>query len=82
MSDYQFRLIESGQQPVVVGGNRVVSAKDENLLLMSVDKVAQEDARRLTWKGLRPATVSLTAKYPLDFSQYLRPKSRQIVSKT
>lgn len=75
MSEYQFRLIEDGSQPVLVDGNRKVSADDENLLLMSVDKVAQEDARRLAWKGLRPATVSLAAKYPLDFSQYLDQSS-------
>lgn len=75
MSEYQFRLIEEGRLPVVVDGNRKVSADDENLLLMSVDKVAQEDARRLVWKGLRPASVSLTAKYPLDFSQYVGQNS-------
>jgi len=33
--------------------------------------VAQEDARRLTWKGERAATVSLKTKHPLDMSQYL-----------
>ncbi|WP_353409037.1 glycoside hydrolase family 3 N-terminal domain-containing protein [Arenicella sp. 4NH20-0111] len=75
MSEYQFRLIEEGAEPVLVDGNRKVSADDENLLLMSVDKVAQEDARRMSWKGLRPATVSLAAKYPLDFSEYLRQSS-------
>jgi len=71
MSEYQFRLLEENAEPVIVNGNRAISAEDENLMLMSVDKVAQEDARRIVWKGLRPATVSLTAKYPLDFSQYL-----------
>ncbi len=75
MSEYQFRLLEEGSEPVLVNGNRFVSAEDENLLLMSVDKIAQEDARRLAWKGLRPATVSLTAKYPLDFSQYVGQNS-------
>jgi len=75
MSEYQFRLLEEGKEPVLVSGNRIASGDDENLLLMSVDKVAQEDARRLAWKGLRPATVSLTAKYPLDFSQYVGKNS-------
>jgi len=75
MSDYQFRLTDQGAESVIVNGNRQVSAEDENLLLLSVDKVAQEDARRLAWKGLRPATVSLAAKYPLDFSQYLGQNS-------
>ncbi len=75
MSEYQFRLIEHDRSPVVVDGNRKVSADDENLLIMSVDKIAQEDARRLAWKGLRPATVSLTAKYPQDFSQYIGQNS-------
>lgn len=75
MSEYQFRLTDDGADAVIVNGNRQVSAEDENLLLMSVDKVAQEDARRLAWKGLRPATVSLAAKYPLDFSQYVGQSS-------
>ena len=34
--------------------NREVSAADGNLLLLSVDKVAQEDARRLVWNGFAP----------------------------
>ena len=75
MSDYQFKLIDEGGEAVIVNGNRQVSAKDENLLLLSVDKVAQEDARRLTWKGRRPAKVSLAAKYPLDMSQYIGQNS-------
>ncbi len=71
MSDYQFLLADDGAEAVIVSGNRAVSADDENVLLLSVDKVAQEDARRLTWKGIRPGTVSLAAKNALDFSQYL-----------
>jgi len=71
MSDYQFVLTDEGGAPVIVNGNRQVSAKDENLLLLSVDKIAQEDARRLAWKGKRPAKVSLVAKHPLDMSQYI-----------
>jgi len=75
MSDYQFRLTDQGAESVIVNGNRQASSDDENVLLMSVDKVAQEDARRLVWKGLRPATVSLAAKYPIDFSQYIDQNS-------
>jgi len=75
MSDYQFKLMDDGGETVVVNGNRQASAKDENLLLLSVDKVAQEDARRLTWKGQRPATVSLAARHPLDMSQYVGQNS-------
>jgi len=75
MSDYQFKLLDEGGEAVIVNGNRQVSAKDENLLLLSVDKVAQEDARRLTWKGRRPAKVSLAARYPLDMSQYIGQNS-------
>lgn len=71
MSDYQFKLTDEGGQAVVVNGNRAISADDENLLLLSVDKVAQEDARRLVWNGKRPATVSLAAKHPIDMSQYV-----------
>jgi len=71
MSGYQFRLTDYNAESVAVTGNRQVSAEDENLLFMSVDKVAQEDARRLSWKGLRPASVSLAAKHPLDLSHYL-----------
>lgn len=75
MSEYQFTLTDQGANSVLVSGNREVSGADENLLLMSVDKVAQEDARRLTWKGLRPATVALAAKRPLDMSQYVDQNS-------
>lgn len=75
MSEYQFSLTDEGSEPVVVNGNREVSAADENLLLLSTDKVAQEDARRLKWKGLRPATASLAAKRPVDMSQYLGQQS-------
>lgn len=75
MSDYQFKLADDGADPIIVNGNREVSAADENLLLLSVDKVAQEDARRLAWNGSRPATVSLAAKHPLDMSQYLGQSS-------
>jgi beta-glucosidase len=75
MSEYQFSLTDEGSEPVVVNGNREVSATDENLLLLSTDKVAQEDARRFKWKGLRPATASLAAKRPVDMSQYLGQQS-------
>jgi len=62
MSNYQFLLTEQGSDPVVVNGNREISAKDENLL-------------RLSWKGLRPAKVALAAKNPLDLSQYVEQRS-------
>lgn len=75
MSEYKFHLNDQGAEAVVVNGNRQVSAADENLLLMSVDKVAQEDARRLQWLGLRPATVKLSAERPLDMSQYVGQNS-------
>ncbi|MBL4673600.1 MAG: exo 1,3/1,4-beta-D-glucan glucohydrolase [Arenicella sp.] len=75
MSDYQFKLADEGADAVIVNGNREVSAADENLLFLSVDKVAQEDARRLVWSGSRPATVSLVAKHSLDMSQYLGQSS-------
>lgn len=75
MSEYQFSLTDEGSESVVVNGNREVSAADENLLLLSTDKVAQEDARRFKWKGLRPAIASLTAKRPVDMSQYLGQQS-------
>lgn len=75
MSEYQFLLTDEDAAPVIVNGNRQVSGTDENLVLMSVDKVAQEDARRLTWKGLRPANVALAAKRPLDMSQYIGQNS-------
>jgi len=80
MSDYQFKLADDGGEIVVVNGNREVSGGDENLLLLSVDKVAQEDARRLVWKGRRPATASLAAKHPLDMSQYVDQNAALIFS--
>ncbi len=67
---WQIALYDSGQEPVVVNGNNASSAPDDNLVLASIDKVSQEDARRLKWSGIRPARVAFEAEYPQDLSVY------------
>lgn len=57
-------------EALTVDGNRKASAKDNNLTVMSVDRVSQEDARRVKWLGLRPATLSFSTRFPQDFDRY------------
>jgi len=71
MSAWTFNLQDEGAESVVVSSNRQVSSGDENLLFEAVDRVAQQDARRIVWKGNRPATLSITTPYAQDFSQYV-----------
>ena len=57
-------------------GNKVSSGENNNLVLSSIDKVSQEDARQLQWLGLEPATVYLEAKSPQDLSIFGERKGR------
>ena len=68
---WEFELAEQGVAPIIVTTNTAKSGDDENLSLLSIDKVSQEDARQIIWKGLRPATISLASKFPQDFEAYL-----------
>jgi len=62
-SPWSVELREQGSQPIVVNGN---TAKSENgqIKLSSIDKVSQEDARRLSWSG--SGALALTTHLPLS----------------
>ena len=71
MSAWQFYLQDQGAEKVLVSNNRQNSSDDENLSFEAVDKVAQQDARRIRWSGKRPAVVSMTTAFPQNFSRYI-----------
>lgn len=71
MSQWSIHLQDQDQEPVLVNGNITTSGEDANLTLSTVDKISQEDARRLVWKGLHRANVSIGAEYQQDLSMYL-----------
>ena len=62
--------VQSGAADNIVDadGNKVSSGDNNNLMLSSIDKVSQEDAREIQWLGLEPATVYLEANNPQDLS--------------
>ncbi|MCK7597641.1 exo 1,3/1,4-beta-D-glucan glucohydrolase [Microbulbifer sp. CAU 1566] len=63
-------IADGEQQPVWVNGNMARSA-DDNITVASIDMLSQEDARALTWKGLRAGSVVLQTQKPQDLSRYL-----------
>lgn len=56
---------------VAVNGNNAVSGVGANLSILSVDKVSQEDARQVVWKGDEPAKVSFASQFPQDLGDYV-----------
>ncbi|GGZ97971.1 1,4-beta-D-glucan glucohydrolase [Arenicella chitinivorans] len=62
---------ERDEALIAMQGNSV-STPTEMLVVQSVDKVAQEDARRLNWSGVGSATFALNAQVPQDLSAYQR----------
>lgn len=68
LQDHRFAAVE-------MDGNRASSGADDNLTASAVDKVAQEDARRIKWLGLAPATLSFAARSPQDLSAYLQTEA-------
>ncbi|MEM7360325.1 MAG: glycoside hydrolase family 3 N-terminal domain-containing protein [Pseudomonadota bacterium] len=63
-SPWSIELREGGSEATVVDGN---SAETENgqVILSSIDKVSQEDARRISWAGT--GAVAFTTPVPLSF---------------
>ncbi|WP_445357939.1 glycoside hydrolase family 3 protein [Microbulbifer sp. ANSA005] len=68
-------IAEAGAEVVPVHGNFAVSGDDKNITVSSIDMSSQEDARLITWKGLRPGAVQLSAEYMQDLNVYLEEKS-------
>ncbi|MCQ3830917.1 exo 1,3/1,4-beta-D-glucan glucohydrolase [Microbulbifer elongatus] len=63
-------IADGEQDPVWVSGN-LASSADDNITVASIDMLSQEDARALTWKGLRAGSVVLETQKPQDLSRYL-----------
>ncbi|WP_043317086.1 exo 1,3/1,4-beta-D-glucan glucohydrolase [Microbulbifer sp. HZ11] len=63
-------IADGKQEPVWVSGN-LASSADDNITVASIDMLSQEDARALTWKGLRAGSVVLETQKPQDLSRYL-----------
>ena len=74
-SPWSIFVQDEGAEAVEVNGNSASSGVDENLQLGSIDKLSQEDARRITWSGLRPATFLLAAEDPQNITEYLKENS-------
>ncbi len=68
MSDYFFEIADQGKTAIEITGNKHASGADNNLVITSIDMRAQEDARQVVWKGLRPAMLELKAKHPRNLS--------------
>jgi beta-glucosidase len=60
-------LVSEGANALVVGG--VVATPNQALRTSSIDRSAQEDARRFTWNGTSAASLLITSNSPLDLSR-------------
>ena len=67
-------ITDGAQDPLWVSGN-LASSEDDNITVASIDMLSQEDARALTWKGLRAGSVVLQTQKPQDLSRYLNEGS-------
>ncbi|MFD1218197.1 MULTISPECIES: glycoside hydrolase family 3 protein [Microbulbifer] len=63
-------IADSDRDPLWVSGN-LAKSDDENITVASIDMLSQEDARQITWKGLRAGSVLLQSKKPQDLTRYL-----------
>ncbi|WGL17627.1 exo 1,3/1,4-beta-D-glucan glucohydrolase [Microbulbifer bruguierae] len=63
-------IADGEQEPLWVSGN-LASSADNNITVASIDMLSQEDARALSWKGLRAGSVLLQTQKPQDMSRYL-----------
>ncbi|WP_240914284.1 exo 1,3/1,4-beta-D-glucan glucohydrolase [Microbulbifer sp. SH-1] len=63
-------IADGDQEPLWVSGN-LARSDDNNITVASIDMLSQEDARALTWKGLRAGSVVLETRKPQDLSRYL-----------
>ncbi|MBY6211942.1 exo 1,3/1,4-beta-D-glucan glucohydrolase [Microbulbifer agarilyticus] len=71
---WKLYIEEEGTDLQWVNGN-LASSADDNIVVASIDMLSQEDARALTWKGLRAGSVVLHTQKPQDLSRYLAEAS-------
>lgn len=62
---------DADSESIPMQGN-TVSTSTQALVVQSIDKVAQEDARRLIWSGSGRATFALSTATPQDLTAYHR----------
>lgn len=75
MEPWKFSFHEQGQHSLPVTGNLTVSGEDQNLVISAVDRVSQQDARKIQWLGLKPASISFSSERPQDLSRYQEKSS-------
>jgi len=63
-------------EPLVMDGNEQVAGINGNLKVLAVDKVSQQDARKIRWAGVESASAYLQARAPQDMSDYLEREGR------
>ncbi len=69
LSPWQMYVAGARGEPVEVTGNRH-QTEDANVLIASVDKESQEDARDIVWQGKGEGRVYLQATTPQDLSLF------------
>ncbi len=71
MAPWSIYIGDGRQSPVEVTGNQASSGDDKNITVASIDKLSQEDARQIQWKGIRQGEVALRAEKPQNLGSYL-----------
>jgi len=69
-SPWQLYIKGDGSEPVEVDGNQA-ALEDNSLVISSVDKASQQDARNIIWTGVKAASVGFVAAKPLDLRDYV-----------
>lgn len=73
---WSIQLQSNDADPVMASGNTSALGAEKHLQLFSVDKVSQEDSRRLVWSGTQRASVLLSSEVDQDLSEYLKEDSQ------
>ena len=76
ISPWGFELQDQSAESVTANGNTARSGDDDNLLLLSIDKASQEDARQIVWSGARPAALRLSSQFPQNLQAYYQQKAQ------
>jgi len=70
-------VVGSGDaKPVAMDGNEQSTGLSDNLNVLAVDKVSQQDARQIRWRGVESASAYLQAQAPQDMTDYLERDGR------
>ena len=69
---WEWVLKDPEHPEIIVTTNTAATGDDENLKFRSIDMASQEDARQMTWKGIRTSTVALQGQYPQVLDEYFK----------